>query len=198
MHQVPHVDIALGDDTIERGDDALIGLLLIKHLQLRLLRHHVGLGNAECGLPRMKREPVDIALLRGDPAFFDEPLVPVPRHLRQVPVCLRLFHRRPELNQRGLRLGDLMIELRRDDLGQQLPLFHAIADVGVALVDIAARAGVHIRNGERGGGCGQCDEHGRIARLHGGHAHARYEIANLLGGRHDHPLLRIGAGCAES
>src|SRR5262245_1227533 len=76
-----------------------------------------------------------------------------------------------------------MVELRRDDLRQQLPFFHPIADVDVALVYIAARASEHVRNRERGGGCGQCDEHGRIARLHGCHAHARYEITNLLGGR---------------
>jgi hypothetical protein len=45
--------------------------LLIKHLQLRLLRRHVGLGNAERGLARLQRELVDIALLRSGPAFLD-------------------------------------------------------------------------------------------------------------------------------
>jgi hypothetical protein len=56
-------------NTKQRGGDSLIGLLLIKHLELGLLRRHIGLGNAECGLSRLQGKPVDIALLRSDPAF---------------------------------------------------------------------------------------------------------------------------------
>ena len=63
LHEAADVDVALGDDAVERGDDALIGLLLVEHLELGLLRRHVGLRNADRGLPRLEGLDVDGALL---------------------------------------------------------------------------------------------------------------------------------------
>ena len=70
LHQAADVDVALGDDAVERRHDALIGLLLLQHLQLRLLGHDVGLGDARprprCALQRLD---VDRALLLRSPSL---------------------------------------------------------------------------------------------------------------------------------
>ena len=52
------------------------------------------------------------------------------------------------LLQRGLRLRDLVIELWRGDLGQKLPCLDAIADIDIALVDIAAGPRKDVGGGE--------------------------------------------------
>ena len=148
LHEVTHVDVALSDDSVERRNDALIGLLLAQDQELRRLRRHVGFRNAPGSLLRLKSEAVDIALLRGDPTFADQGAVPLPRHLCETPVRLRLLNRRLELAQRGLRLHDLVIELRSRDLRQQLPFPDAVADIDVALVDVAARASKDVRRRE--------------------------------------------------
>ena len=47
---------------------------------------------------------------------------------------------RARLGQRGARLAQLLIQLGRVDLGQGLPRRDAVADVDVALTDVAAGA----------------------------------------------------------
>ena len=54
LHQAADIDVALGDDAVERSDHALIGLLLTQHLQLRLLRRDVRLRDGDRGLPRLQ------------------------------------------------------------------------------------------------------------------------------------------------
>ena len=51
LHQASHVDIALGDDAVEWRDHALIILLLLQHVELRLLRDDVGLRDADRRVP---------------------------------------------------------------------------------------------------------------------------------------------------
>ena len=78
-----------------------------------------------------------------------------------------------------------MIKLGHCELRQQLPCLDVIADIDVALDDIAGGAGVDFRGRERSRRGRQDDRHGAGARLHGRDAHPRHEIARLLRGRHD-------------
>jgi hypothetical protein len=154
LHQASHIDVALSDDTVEGSDDALIILLLMQHRDLRLLGGNVRLGYANCRLLRLEPEPVRIALLRGHPPFFDQRLVALPGHVRKIRIGLVLAQRRLRLAEVGLRLLDLMVELWSGDLGEKLALLDVVADVDIALVDIAAGAGEDVRFGKRGGGAG--------------------------------------------
>ena len=63
------------------------------------------------------------------------------------------------LLERGLGLRDLMIELGRRDLGQKLACLDAVADIDIALVDIAAGPREDVRRRECRGRGGQGDEH---------------------------------------
>ena len=198
LHQAADVDVALGDDAVERGDDALVGLLLIEHLEQGLLRRHVALRNADRGLSRPQGQSVGISLLRGHPTLVDQRAVAVPGHLCEILVRVRLLQGCLVLDQRSLGLGDLVVELRDADLRQQLSCLHPIADVGAALVDVAAGAGIDIRRGKRQGGGRQCDDHGGVAGPHRGHPDARHERATLLGSRGDILMLPIVAPGAES
>src|SRR5207245_1570211 len=94
LHQAAHVDVALGNDAVERGDDALVSLLLIEHEELRLLRLYVRLRDGERCLLRLEGLYVDGPLLLGHPALADEWAVTVPGHLRQIHIRLRLLLRR--------------------------------------------------------------------------------------------------------
>ena len=80
----------------------------------------------------------------GQPALLHQRPVAIPRDLGKLPVRLSLLQRRLELTERRLRLCDLMIELRCYDFGQQLPCLHVVADIDLALVDVAAGARKHI------------------------------------------------------
>ncbi len=193
LHQRADVDIALGDDAVERGDDALIGLLLPEHLEQRLLRRHIGLRNVDRGLPRLQGESIGVTLLRGHPAFIDQRAVAPPGHPCKLHIRLRLLHRCLELLQRRFRLGDLVVELRGDDLDQQLALLHVVADIDIALFDVAACASKDVGGRECGGGSRQADDHGAVARAHRSHAQSWHKIATLLCRGHGLLLLRIVA-----
>ncbi len=122
---------------------------------------------------------------------IDQGSVAVPGHLRELEVGLRLLQRRLELIERRLVLRNLVIELRHRQLRQQFSCLDAIADVDVALGDVAGRAGIDVRLRECGRRARQGDRHDGRARLDRRDAHAGHEITLLLGGRHDLLLLRI-------
>ena len=65
LDQAADVDVALGDDAVERRHHALVGLLLLQHLQLRLLGHDIGLGDAHRGVVGPQGLHVDRTLLLG-------------------------------------------------------------------------------------------------------------------------------------
>ena len=95
LHQAADVDVALGDDAVERRDDALIGLLLVQHVELRLLGDDVGLRDARPRLPGACSVCSSIgALLLRQPALLDQRLVAIPGDLRKLAVRLRLLQRR--------------------------------------------------------------------------------------------------------
>ena len=123
--------------------------------------------------------------------MLDQWTVASPGHPRELLVRLRLLHRRLELRKRRLGLGDLVVELRGDDLHQQLPLLHVIADVDIALVDIAAGASEYVGDRKRGGRGRQRDRHIISARPHRLNPQGRDGIETLLGGRHSPYTLGI-------
>ncbi len=148
------------------------------------------------GLLRLEVLNVDVALLARHPAFLDQRSIPAPSHLREPSVGLRLVQRRLELSQHRLVLRDLIVEFRHSELRQQFPCLNAIADIDVALDDIAGRAGIDIRRREGGRGTRQGDRHGAGAFLDRRDAHTGYEITRLLGGRDDVLTLRSGGAVA--
>src|SRR5262249_23556211 len=123
---------------------------------------------------------VDALLLR-KPTFADKWIIAVPGHLCQIQVGLRLLLRRLELRQRGFCLGDLVIELRRGDLDQKLPLFYPITDVHVALLNVPPGAREDAGGGEGRAGRREPRDRDRVARLDRRHAHTGNEIPALLG-----------------
>ena len=70
-------------------------------------------------------------------------------------------HVRPRVLELGARLPELLVELRRLDLGQELALRDPRADVGVPLLEVAAGARVDRRVGEGARGARQ---HQLVAR----------------------------------
>jgi hypothetical protein len=71
--------------------------------------------------------------------------------LRQVIIRLRLGHVRLHLQQRGARLVQFRIDLRRVDLGHQLALFHAVADIDQQFFQVPAGAWINGRFLHRAG-----------------------------------------------
>src|ERR1700678_704033 len=55
---------------------------------------------------------------------------------------MKIFRRRSKV---GLRLGELLIDLRRVNLGQQLTLFDVGPDVEVPVLEVSIRSGVNWR-----------------------------------------------------
>ena len=198
LDEAADVDIPFGNHAIERRDDRRIIPLLTEHLELILLRRHIGLRDANGGLARLDRIDVDRALLLRYPTVTNQRLIPAPCHLSQIQVGFRLLQRRRELDKRRLILRDLMIQFRYSELRKKLAGLDVIADIDIALFDVAGSACIDVRIRERGGRCRQGHDDVPRTRADGRDTNARHEIANLPGGRRDRALLRIRAGRAES
>ena len=136
---------------------------------------------------------VDRALLLGRPAFVDQRPVAVPSHLCEPQIGLRLLQRRRVLRQRRLGLRNLMLDLRRRDLHQDVALLDAAADIDVSLGNVSAGAGEDVSQGERLGRARPNDRHSRRARTHGSRQNCRHEVARLFRGRYDFGMKLIMA-----
>src|SRR5229473_2681117 len=88
------------------------------------------------------------------------------------------------------RSSDLVIELGRHDRGQELACFHPVADIDVALIDVAAGTGEDVGGGEGRRRAGQADDPIGLAGPHRADTDGRHEVAPLLGGCHDLAILR--------
>jgi hypothetical protein len=91
-----------------------------------------------------------------------------------------------------------MLDLRRGDVGEEVAFLDIVADVDVALVDIAAGAREDIRLGKCRRGGRQGDDHSRIAWLDGGDAELRHIVFMLLCGGHNLLVLRLISPGAET
>ena len=90
-----------------------------------------------------------------------------------------------------------MVDLRRGDFGEKLSLLHLIADIDIALGDIAAGAREDIGGREGRRRAGQRHQHGGVARLDRGCAHCRHEVLAHRGIGHRLARLRVIAPGAE-
>ena len=136
-------------------------------------------------------------MLLGHPAFIDQRLVAAPCHPCEFVAGLCLIQRRFELFERRLVLGNLIVDFRHRQLRQQIAGLDAIADIDLALGDIAGRAGIDARRSEGGGGAGQADRHGCGARLDRRDTQGGHEIALLLCSGRDFLPLRVISPCAH-
>src|SRR4029077_8703867 len=84
LYQTADIDVALGDDAVKRGDHALVGLLLVQHAQLRVLRGDIRLSDRDSSGPRLESQAIGVALLQGNPAFLNKRIVAIPRDLGKV------------------------------------------------------------------------------------------------------------------
>ena len=140
LHQAAVVDVALGDHAVERRDDALVGLLLLEYPNLGFLGGNIRLGHAHRGLLRLQGQAIVVALLKREPSLLDQIAVARIGDLGELTACLGLLQRRLVLGQRRLGLRNLVVEFRRGDFRQQGSGLDPIADVDVALFDVAAGA----------------------------------------------------------
>jgi hypothetical protein len=131
LHQATIIDIALGDDAIERRHHALIRLELQQYLKLGLLGTDVCLRDSDRGLLRPQVQPFCVCLLTRDPALACQIAVAVPGDARDLPLRFRLVERRLADGERRLGLGDLAIKLWGGNLGEKLVRLNVIPDVDV-------------------------------------------------------------------
>ena len=184
-HQAAIVDIALCDHAIERRHDALIGLLLLENPYLGFLGGNIRQRHSDRSLLSLQGQPIIVSLLKREPSLLDQIAVARIGDLGEVTACLRLLQCRLVLGQRRLGLRDLVVELRGGDIRQQGSRLDPIADVDVALFDVAAGARENIRCLERRRGRGQGDVNFAVAGADHGHANVGDKIPDLLRGGRD-------------
>ena len=100
----------------------------------------------------LQGQAIVVALLKCEPSLFDQFAVARIGDLGELLACLGLPQCRLILGQRRLGLRNLVVELRGGNVRQQGSGLDAIADVDVALFDVAAGARENIRRlkGRRG------------------------------------------------
>src|SRR5262245_8625719 len=84
-----------------------------------------------------------------------------------------------------------MIEFRCNDLRQQLTFLDVVADINLALGDIAAGTREDVGGCESRGRCRQAYDVDPAAGLDGRHANVRDKIATLFGGGQGLAILRV-------
>src|SRR6202043_2425250 len=156
-YQAAIVDIALGDYAVERRYDTLVGLLLPEDSYLGFLGGDVRLGHADRSLLGLQGQAIIVALLQREPTLLDEIAVARVGDLGEIAARLCLLQCRLVLGQRRLGLRDLVVELGSGDVRQQRASLDPIADIDIALFDVAAGARENIRRLERRGRRGQGD-----------------------------------------
>src|SRR6267143_251234 len=151
VDQDADVHIARRDDPVERREDLLKSLELLEPADVRDIRIHGGLHRAE-------RAHRHVRLLLGDRVALEERLPAVGGDLSL-----------PQIGLRRLEIGpgllELLIDLGRLDLGEELPLLHVGADVEVPGLHVAVGAREDRRVGEGLGGARQQDFLSRGVRL---------------------------------
>jgi hypothetical protein len=135
LDEAADINIGLGNDAVERSDDALIDLLLLQHLDLRLLRLDPSLPRLDRMCQSFEVRPVGIALLAGDSTILEKDRVSGPGALGQLALGLGLAQVGLGLAQGRLSLGNLVVELGRGDHRERVALFDAGGDIDKALSD---------------------------------------------------------------
>ena len=181
LDQAAIVDVALGDDAVERRHHALIGLVLEQHLELGLLGADVRLGHRDGGLLRLQVQPFGVALL-----LVTQPLSSSLLSRPQVTLAIS------RLAWAWLRAAWFWASVAcacaiwwssswRRYLGEKLPGLDVIADVDIALGNVAADRAINVGGLEGLGRARQLRRHHAVVRAHRRDAHSRHQIAALRG-----------------
>ena len=157
LHEAADIDVSLGNDAVEWCHDRGVVPVLMQLLDQVRVRRDVVLRSGDRGILGVEVLEIDSALLAGYPALLDQRGVAAPGHLREPLVGLGLVQGRFELVERRLVLRNLVVELRHRKLRQQFSGPDMVADVDIALDDIARRATVNICRVECGRRAWQCD-----------------------------------------
>ena len=94
---------------------------------------------------RLQGQAIVVALLKREPSLFDQIAVARIGDLGELTACLRLLQGRVILGQRRLGLRNLVVELGGGNVRQQGSRLDPIADIDVALFDVAVGARKNIR-----------------------------------------------------
>jgi hypothetical protein len=137
----PGIDVAHRDDAVEGRIDALEPGELLQAIDGRLVGADGGLAGIDrlLGRGRRGRAIVDLLLRHGAHADADEALR---RPAGQLQVGLELHKGGLALRERPPRLVELLVDLRRLDLGDESARRHVVADVHVARLQVAVDARV--------------------------------------------------------
>ena len=187
-HQAAVVDVALGDHAVEWRHDALVCLLLLEDTDLGFLGGNIGLSHSHRGLLRLQGQAIVVALLKREPSLLDQIAVARIGDLGEITACLRLLQCRLILGQRRLGLRNLVVEFGGGDVRQQGSRLDPIADIDVALFDIAAGAREDIRRLECRRRRRQGDGNFAVAGADRSHANVGNKGPALLGGSRDGEL----------
>ena len=184
-HQAAVVDVALCDHAVERRYDALVGFLLLEDSNLGFLGGNIGLSHSHCRLLRLQGQAIVVALLKREPSLLDQIAVARIGDLGELAACLRLLQCRLVLGQRCLGLRNLVVEFGGGDVRQQGAGLDPIADVDIALFDIAVGAREDIRRLKRRCRRGQGDGNFIVAGADRSHANVGNKGPALLRGGRD-------------
>ena len=145
---------------------------------------------------RLQGQPIVVALLEREPSLLDQLAITPIGDFGELTACLCLLQCRLVLGQRRLGLRNLVVEFGGGDIRQQRSRLDPIADIDVALLDVAvgAREDVRCLKGRRGGR--QSDAYLAVAGTDGGHANVGNKRPALLGGGSDLELGLVVAPAA--
>ena len=163
IHQRAGIDVAHGDDAGKRSAYRLVALQLVEPREIRLCgggvaprRGHGLPERLNAGLLRCELGLVRVIVLPRYHSLCQQVGVALRVDLGEVGVGLPLFQRgfgllhvAVGLVDGGSGLLDLLLEFGGLDLGQHLAGVHAVADIHIALADVAAGAREHRRFRDR-------------------------------------------------
>ncbi len=143
--QRAHVHVALDHRAVEGRQDALERRQLAQSLDVGLVRLDIRLRRGDRGLARAIRRYALIDDQLGDRLFRIGRLVARHRGPREIEVGLLQIQVLLGLPEVGFGLPQLLVDLGRRDLGQELARRHVVPDVHVPLAEVPAGAGVDDR-----------------------------------------------------
>jgi len=85
LHEAAGIDVPLGDDAIERRDDAQVVPLLVEDPDQGLLSRDVRLGDGDRSMLGFESEAISVALLRRQPPLLDQGAVAIVGDLCEIP-----------------------------------------------------------------------------------------------------------------
>ncbi|KAG1249418.1 hypothetical protein G6F68_013346 [Rhizopus microsporus] len=161
--QLADIGLPRGDGAIERRTQGAVTTEFLQPRVVGLRRFHAGLCGHRIGL-------LLVGFLARYRMAAEHALPALGADLGQRRVGLHL-------QQVGMRLRDLLVQLRAVDYRQHLPRLHRLADVGAPRLQVAAHAGVDRCFGPGTQVRRQCHRSRSTPRPGGDHLHRRHRLA---------------------